>query len=384
MFQIPGKIPIIIHPAFWLIAAIIGFLNSMSFFGTLIWVVVILFSVLIHELGHATTALAFGLKPRIELVAFGGVTYHRAEGLALWKQFLIVLNGPIFGFMLFAIAFFLMKVADLNSGVTGSFLTLFYWINLVWTLLNLVPVMPLDGGQLLRIILEAFFGIRGFRYALFVGMAIAGILSLTFFLFQRYLIGALFFLFAFQSYDMWKKMRPLSEPDQSPHLKDALETAEMDLEAGRKDKAISELEKIRLEAKKGMIYALSTQYLAFVKFGQGNIFEAYQLLLSIKEELSSEGLCLLHKAAFAQKDYPLVAELAATCFQTMPNYEIALRNACAFASLSQAKPALGWLETAFQEGLENVAEVLQEPYFDPIRSDPHFEAFLKHHRSAQS
>ena len=380
MFQIPGKIPITIHPAFWLVAAIIGFINSLSFLGTLIWIIVILISVLIHELGHATTALLFGLKPRIELVAFGGLTYHKGEGLAFWKQFFIVLNGPLFGFMLFVIAFLLLKVPALSMGVTGSFLTLFYWINLIWTILNLVPVMPLDGGQLLRVVMESIFGIQGFRYSLLIGTVVAGLMSLGFFLYQRYLIGALFFLFAFQSFDAWKKMRTLSEPDRSEGLKEALEAAEIDLEAGRKEKAISELEKIRLDAKKGMIYTASTQYLAFIKFEQGNSLEAYQLLLPIRPELSAEALCLLHKAAFTQKDFSLVADLAAGCFQTLPNYEVALRNACAFAALSQAKPALGWLETAFQEGLENVKEVLQEPYFDAIRTDPHFESFLKHHQ----
>ena len=63
---------------------------------------------------------------------------------------------------------------------------------------NVIDVMPLDGGQLLRIILEAIFGAKGFRYSLIIGMAIAGGGSVFFFLYHQYLIGALFFLFAFQ------------------------------------------------------------------------------------------------------------------------------------------------------------------------------------------
>src|SRR3990172_11840545 len=102
--RIPGKIPIVIRPSFWLVAALIGFLNSFSFVGTLVWIGVIFVSVIVHELGHALSALSFGLRPKIELVAFGGLTYHRGDQLAFWKQFLIVLFGPIFGFLLFVAA----------------------------------------------------------------------------------------------------------------------------------------------------------------------------------------------------------------------------------------------------------------------------------------
>src|SRR3972149_11388238 len=104
MIRIPGKIPIIIHPTFFIIAALIGYINSFSLIGTLIWIGIILVSVIIHEFGHALTALIFGQKPRIELVALGGLTYHEGGGLPYWKQFIIVFDGPLFGFFLFIFA----------------------------------------------------------------------------------------------------------------------------------------------------------------------------------------------------------------------------------------------------------------------------------------
>lgn len=94
MLYIPGRIPIIIHPAFWIFAAIIGYVNSLSLLGTLVWVAVIFISVLFHEFGHALTAFCFKQKPRIELVALGGLTYHEGKRLKFSKQFLIVFNGP--------------------------------------------------------------------------------------------------------------------------------------------------------------------------------------------------------------------------------------------------------------------------------------------------
>ncbi len=378
MINIPGRIPISIHPFFWVTALLIGFLSSHgSPVGALIWVGVILVSVLIHEFGHATTALFFGLKPRIDLVALGGLTTHQGEKLPLWKQFFIVLNGPLFGFMLFLLSWGLLKL-PMASTLQGV-LTLFLWINLVWTVLNLVPVLPLDGGQLLRIVLEGIFGAKGFGYSLVVGMIVSFGLSIAFFILRNFLVGALFFLFAFQSFDLYRRMRRLSEEDRTDRFKQALDEAERDLQQGNKERALAEFERIHAETHEGMIHLLATQYLAFLKYERGESAETYKLLKSIRSDVNGDALCLLHKAAFDQKDYALVAEIGGSCFQTMSVKEVALRNAFACASLAQEKPAIGWLEAAFQDGLENIPAVLQEPYFDPIRETTLFKQFQKMH-----
>src|SRR5690625_4019364 len=105
MITIPGKIPVSIHPLFWLIAFFIGWMWTMTLTGALICVFVILFSVLFHEFGHALTAILFGQKTRIELAAFGGFTYREGRKLKLWEEFFVVLYGPIAGFLLFVIAY---------------------------------------------------------------------------------------------------------------------------------------------------------------------------------------------------------------------------------------------------------------------------------------
>lgn len=380
MVNIRGKIPITIQGWFWLTAAIIGFLNSGSLVGTLIWMFVILVSVLVHEMGHAVTALFFGLHPRIELVALGGLTYHQGDKLPFWKQFFIVLNGPLFGFMLFLLAWLLLKMPMLSTGFWGSVINLFFWVNLIWTVLNLVPVIPLDGGQLLRIVFEALFGARGFRYALIVGIAVAAGAAGFFFLFRQFLIGALFALFAFQSFEIYRRTRLLTDEDRKGDLKRALEEAEADLQNGQKDKALFAFEKIRNESKQGMIHIMATQYAAFLKYDLGRVKEAYDLLMPIRSDLSSEALILLHKVAYDEKDFTLVEEIGGKCFQVMPSKEVALRNALACAALEKAQAAVGWLETAFQEGLDNIGEILQGAEFDPIRNSEYFQKLLKHHR----
>ena len=372
-----GRIPISIFPTFWLFAALIGYLQSQSFIGTLIWVGIIFVSVLFHEFGHALTARVFGQSPRIELVALGGLTYHNGQKLSFWKQFFIVLNGPIFGFLLALFATLLLQIPSLAQGVIGSILSLTRIVNLFWTVVNLLPVMPLDGGQLLRIILEGIFGLKGFKYAILTSMLIATAISLFFFLSRDFFVGALFFLLAYQSYDTFKKTRHLSQTDRDDQLRELLEKVEEFMQMGKKQEALVLCEEIRTKAKQGMIFELSTQYLAFLKYENGCSKEAYDLLCSIRKELGGDALCLLHKVAFEQKDFSLVIELAGTCFQSWPTSETALRNAYAHAQLRQAVPTVGWLQTAINEGLANLQAVLSDPLFDPIRQESSFQELLK-------
>jgi stage IV sporulation protein FB len=383
MIRIPGRIPITIHGPFWILAALIGFLSSYSLFGTLIWIGIILISVLFHEFGHALTALIFKQNPRIELIAFGGVTYHDADKLPFWKQLLITFNGPLFGFLLFIIASALMHIPSLAAGPMGPALALLRLVNLFWTFVNLLPVMPLDGGQLLRIILERIFGIKGLKYAVIVGTVIAFVIALAGFLYQQFFLGAFFFLLAFQSFDTLRRTRNYTESDRNEDLRHLLAQAETLLQEGKKDEAAAVCEDIRKRASRGILFALATQYLAFLRYEKGLSRECYQLLLSIKKDLANDGVCLLHKAAFDQRDFSLVVELGATSFQTLPTPETALRNSLAHAELKQSEPAIGWLRTAIQEGLINLDEIVKMPSFDLIRKESDFDDFLKSLHSPQ-
>lgn len=375
MIRIGGKIPIIITPAFWIFAAVIGFLSSMSVIGTLIWIGIIFISVLFHELGHAVTALFFGQKPHIELVAMGGMTFHNAEKLSFWKQFIIVFNGPLFGFFLFLGAGILLGIPSFNQGLVGAVLSTLKWVNLFWTVLNLLPILPLDGGQLLRIPLEAFFGLKGLRYTLLISMIIAFAISLAAFLFQYFLIGAILFFFAFQSFDQWKKSRTLSTSDQDINLKDLLVKGEQALQAGDKEKAKSIFMLLRNQASKGMHHLLATQYLAFLYYEVSDYATVYQLLHPIQDQISIDALCLLHRAAFENQDYALVDTLAGRCYQQIPNVEIALHSSFAAARLHHATASLGWLDAARHNGLQHIKEILLSPHFDPIRQDPAFRNY---------
>jgi len=378
MIRIPGKIPIIIHPTFWIFAVLLSFLASGgSLIGTLIWLGVIVFSLLFHEFGHALTSLSFGQKPRIELVALGGITYPEGPKLSYPKEFLVVFAGPFAGFLLFLIAAFLERIPFFATGLVGGIRAIFEMINFFWTIVNLVPVLPLDGGQLLRIVFEAIFGIKGLRYSLMVGAIIALLVSLTFFLIQQFLVGAIFFLFAFQSFDLWRKSRSMAEPDRDETVKKDFEMAEDYLRMGKKEEAANLFEKVREESHKGLLYNAASQYLGMIKADLGDPKGAYLLLLPLKKELPPDLLVLLHRLAFEEKNYPLVVEIGGVCFQEYPSKEVALQTAEACAVLGKVTEAIGWLETAIDEGVENLTPILSSKLFDPIRQHPDFQEFIK-------
>ncbi len=199
--QIQGRIPISISPVFFVTAALIGYLSTESLLGALLWMGVIFFSILIHELGHALVAYFIGLRPRIELNAFGGITHHGGESLSRARQLLIVLGGPFFSLLLFLASYLLFHVLTPQNAFIFEVLYVVQWVNLVWTVFNLFPVLPLDGGQVLRLILEMIFKRNGTRYALFCSMAFAISLGLLFFFWTYYIVGLFFFFFAYQNYE---------------------------------------------------------------------------------------------------------------------------------------------------------------------------------------
>ncbi|HNA62402.1 MAG TPA: site-2 protease family protein, partial [Rhabdochlamydiaceae bacterium] len=260
MIRIPGRIPITIFPAFWFFAFLIGFfLAGGNLLQMMIWVGVIFISVLFHEFGHALTALLFGRKPRIELVAMGGLTYHDGEKLPFWKQFFITLNGPLFGFIIVVIAYFLREVPALSAGYAGLLMTQIYYVNIIWTVVNLLPILPLDGGQLVRLGMEKVFHFKGLCYTLLTSAVLSLLFSLVLFITQNFLAGAVFFLFAFENFSNYRKSLSIGPSDQNDLLKKNFLAAELVLRQGNKEEALKGFETLRSSAKAGMIYNAATQ-----------------------------------------------------------------------------------------------------------------------------
>jgi stage IV sporulation protein FB len=249
-------------------------------------------------------------------------------------------------------------------------------VNLFWSIVNLLPVLPLDGGQLLRIAMEGLFGVKGFKASLLIGTSFAVLLSFYFFLVQAFLLGAFFFLFAFQSFDMWRKSRAANPLDREDDLKKMLVHGEMLLQSGRKGEAERQFEDVRQKGGGGLLSAAASQYLAFLYAEEQKRREAYDLLIGCETLLEDPARCLLHQLAAEQGDHQRVAKLSAECYQYAPKQETALRNAIAFAALRMAEPSGGWLQTAWQHGAFDLNALLNEDVFASVRDQPAFRRFV--------
>ena len=149
------RFPVSIHWSFWIIPLIWG---SSGFGGDpveqtrylFIWVLVFFVSIMGHELGHALAYRKYGGKAQIIIHGMGGMAVSQGS-YTRRQKIIITIGGPAVGFMMAAVSFFLISIINpetFNKYVL-TFLGMMVWINSIWSALNLLPVYPLDGGQLL-------------------------------------------------------------------------------------------------------------------------------------------------------------------------------------------------------------------------------------------
>ena len=179
------RIPVRVHPSFWLAAAYLGWSPS-HLDEVFIWVMCLFLSILVHELGHGLAAEAFGWSAEIVLYWCGGLTFsQRHFNRTPWREIAVSLAGPFAGFGLFgltiAVAYFLPRDQPLPKNVDFIIMQLI-WINLCWGLVNLLPVLPLDGGQVCQSFLIWCRFRDPARIAMQIGVVVAGAAAAFFFL----------------------------------------------------------------------------------------------------------------------------------------------------------------------------------------------------------
>ena len=154
-------VPVRVHPLFWLSAAMITWRGE-NVALTLVGVLVIFVSVLVHELGHALMARRYGFPSQIVLVfLFGLATTTR---MSPGRNIKVSAAGPIAGLALAALVYVallafsqnpLVFLSDYKSPrVYAVFMMLFFGI--FGNVLNLLPCLPLDGGHITEGILDLY------------------------------------------------------------------------------------------------------------------------------------------------------------------------------------------------------------------------------------
>ena len=150
-------IPVQVQPFFWITLALIGgALRADSperILFTALFVLAGFISVLVHELGHALTARRFGAYTEIVLQAFGGYASYTGVSMSRTQTFLITAAGPAIQILLGLLVWLLIPLLPVLNPNMYFFLDRLFVISIFWAVLNLLPVLPLDGGQMLNSIL---------------------------------------------------------------------------------------------------------------------------------------------------------------------------------------------------------------------------------------
>ncbi|MEM8806214.1 MAG: site-2 protease family protein [Cyanobacteria bacterium P01_G01_bin.38] len=134
-------------------------------------------SVLLHELGHSLVARMQGIQVNsITLFLFGGIASIDKESKTPGQAFQVAIAGPLVSISLFVIltlANLVLPLSGLVSFMVGAIANL----NLVLALFNLIPGLPLDGGQILKAAVWKMTGsrIQGVRWAARVGQTLGWI-----------------------------------------------------------------------------------------------------------------------------------------------------------------------------------------------------------------
>ncbi len=145
------RIPVTVHPMFWvfmfLFVAIFAGENATAL-GITLKVLAFFLSILIHELGHALVARRYGAPVRIDLHGIGGQASYLLPNSTKKKTIIITAAGPLLQLGVAFIALFIL--APLAQGtLAAGFIAPFVWISILLAVFNLLPVYPMDGGQIL-------------------------------------------------------------------------------------------------------------------------------------------------------------------------------------------------------------------------------------------
>jgi stage IV sporulation protein FB len=170
-------IPVTIGGSFILVAVLFGLSGVRRLEAVVAWVALVFVSILIHELGHAFTALSFGSDVAIELNGLGGLTRWNPPGgvLTPGRRALVAAAGSAVGLLFGGLVWLADRQLGPFSGLTGFVVDSLVYVNVFWGLINWLPIRPLDGGHLLLSLLEKVAPTRTQAIAKVVFVGTAGI-----------------------------------------------------------------------------------------------------------------------------------------------------------------------------------------------------------------
>ena len=249
-----------------------------DFVAFAVWVVVVFVSIMVHEMGHALAIIRKGIAPAISLHMMGGVTtWQGGHRLSRPSRIFISFAGPLAGFILGGTVYAFQSAAPSSFAampLPAQFaVDLLVHVNIFWGLINLIPVLPLDGGHFL----EDSLGPKRRKTTAVISIGMGAIVVLLCVAGGQWWIAMLFGYLSFQSFQRYQAdgttrpeaTEPLAtEPEQaspviaepiSPQMMASLGAANRALEAGRYDEAGGMAEALLEEARVAGIAAVDTE-----------------------------------------------------------------------------------------------------------------------------
>ena len=246
-----------VHVSIWHVLTLLFFFQR-SFHESVAFGIAMLMaasaSVFLHEMGHALMSRHFRLQPTVVLTGFGGFTAHQPAQRPR-DEFLVVAAGPAVNFL---IAGVLMAVAAVVPPEEGGFAAMLIgevmFLNVFWGLYNLLPIMPLDGGQLLRVALRRFIKktLTADRWTHRIGLVLGVLMAIYLYVAYRSIFGAVLLgLAAFENYRALKNVNEMDVDFRAdrphPRVGDLLKQAREAFEAGNFEAAMRFCHQARAE-----------------------------------------------------------------------------------------------------------------------------------------
>lgn len=166
-------ISLFIHWTFSLLIAFIIFINyrtgynAVQILWSVVFVLCVFVTVVMHEFGHALAAKNYGIQTRdITLLPIGGLARLDKLPEKPLEELVVAFAGPLVNILLALITGFFITfpenaealAAQLSTGVNASnFFLNFFIVNIVLAVFNLIPAFPMDGGRVLRALLAFKF-----------------------------------------------------------------------------------------------------------------------------------------------------------------------------------------------------------------------------------
>jgi Zn-dependent protease len=425
-FRVTG-IPVRIEPVFLVTMGFLGFAGGRDTASLIVeWMAVAGVAVLVHELGHAVAFRSFGAHPRITLYGMGGVTVGEAQPPN--RSLVVSVAGPGAGFLLGFAAVALERVVDPTSTVVRAGFSDLIWVSFAWGVLNLLPILPLDGGNVSRNLLDRVTDGAGERPARVLSIVAAVALGVLGAVLGQVFVPFLAVFFVMQNYQV---LRALRDGPQAQRL----DSARGALLRGDDAQALELVESVAAAPSSWPIEVTAAELLAWVHLAQGDVSAAQADLARLRAGVSGTTVLVRACADYAAARPAQLAHAFSVCddlvgatvaarlvvasggldqllddiaalsasagpdalralqlglhkggrfresarvggvlFDRQPVALVAYNVACSWACAGETEEALAWLNRAVDTGFRDTGLLDSDANFDSVRESDGFRA----------